>query len=93
MVKVFNKQHEIYLQEPLMVYEDDNGYFKCIVQNRTSHIRSRHVDIKYHIFAEIKLSENYIISFRQLPDILTKSLPAAKCTKFRITMGLEIMDT
>lgn len=69
------------LQYTILIIEGKNGN-TSITKNPTSHKISKYTDIKNNLSREqveknIK-KLNYILSFRQLADILTKPLSAAK---------------
>ncbi|CAK9834334.1 Copia protein, partial [Anthophora retusa] len=82
----------INISKPIVIYEDNNGCIS-IANNPGNHKRSKHIDIKYH-FSREQIEQNvikleFVCTERQVADIFTKPLPAAKFLEFRTRMGLQ----
>lgn len=80
------------VSDPIIIYEDNTGCMS-IANNPSSHKRSKHIDIKYHVSRE-QIEKNviklvFIPTGSQLADALTKPLSAVKFLEFRAGMGLE----
>ena len=79
-----------------MVMEDNQGAI-CIAKNPAEHLRTKHIDIRYHYIREA-LSENiikldYCPTQHMLADILTKPLPKERFEMLHNKMGLEKAKT
>ncbi|MCO5569448.1 hypothetical protein L7F22_023160 [Adiantum nelumboides] len=65
--------------------------------NPMFHAQSKHIEVHYHFIREKVLVKEVDIQYsntkKQVADIMTKFLDAAKIMKFKTKMGLRIVDT
>lgn len=89
-LKLLLKSINFDIKNPITIFENNNGCI-TVANIPTSHKRSKHFDIKYHLSREhiekkiIKVEK--ISTNKQLADMFTKPLSPVKFIKFRNKMN------
>ena len=80
------------LTEPTLVMEDNQGTI-AMAKNPVSHVRTKHIDIRYHYVREAVqdclISLSYCPTAQMIADLLTKPIPRERFETLRRSMGLE----
>ena len=77
---------------PLVVYEDNQGTIELITKNPRFHNRTKHIDVSYHFVRE--QVDNKVISVKycrtedMLADVMTKGLSKVQFERSRDMLGL-----
>jgi hypothetical protein len=76
---------------PIVIHCDNQSCIK-LSENPLFHDRSKHIEIRYHFIHEWvhrgAVQLQYVSTYDQVADILTKALPRGKHVYFRDKMGL-----
>ena len=78
---------------PLVRFEDNQSCIKLLSDERTSQLRTKHIDIKYHFVKDLLkagcVTLEYCPTDLNIADIFTKPLLNIKIKKFSKEIGLE----
>jgi hypothetical protein len=76
---------------PTLIYYDNQSCIK-LSENLVFHVRSKHIDIRYHFICDYVqrgvVELQYISTQKQVADILTKALGRGKFVFFRDKLGV-----
>ena len=85
-----------FVQEEATTLDEDNQGTIALAKNPYNHIRTKHIEIKYHFVREVverkEIQILYCATDRMIADVMTKPLPKTKFAEFRSGMGLELLN-
>jgi hypothetical protein len=84
--------------------QDDGGRFHCdnqscikLTENPVFHDRSKHIDMRYHYIRDLvqrkTVKLQYIVTSKQVVDILTKPLTSRQFVQLRCKLGVAKNDS
>lgn len=70
--------------------EDNQGAI-AIAKTSSHHVRTKHIDIRYHYVREAIQELKYCSSHDMIADVLTKPLSGEQFKRLRQAMGLHVL--
>ena len=85
-----------FVQEEATTLNEDNQGTIALAKNPNNHLRTKHIEIKYHFVREVverkEIQILYCATDKMIADVMTKPLPKTKFEEFRSAMGLELLN-